>query len=129
VTQQIGRTGGLSAGFESQKNRVEGRPTSPGGKSFEQIMQEKISREGEVRFSAHAQERLKAREIEMSPALMDRLNEGIQKVEAKGGKDSLVLLNDLAFVVSIKNRTVVTALDPDSMRDHVFTNIDSAVIL
>lgn len=60
---------------------------------------------------------------------MERLEGAVDSVARKGGKDSLVLLGDAALVVSVKNRTVVTAMDRAGMRGNVFTNIDSAVIL
>ena len=57
-----------------------------------------------------------------------RLSDAVDKVEAKGGRESLILLGDLAFVVSIRNRTVITAISHERLRENIFTNIDSAVI-
>jgi flagellar operon protein len=59
---------------------------------------------------------------------MARLSEGVSKAAAKGSRDALVLVDSTAFVVSVQNRTVITAVGADNMRDRVFTNIDSAVI-
>ncbi len=59
---------------------------------------------------------------------MNRLEAAVEKAGLKGGKESLILLDDLAFVVSVKNRTVITAVGADRMADNVFTNIDSVVI-
>ncbi len=59
---------------------------------------------------------------------MSRLEAAVEKAGQKGGKESLILLDDLAFVVSVKNRTVITAVGADRMADNVFTNIDSVVI-
>ena len=81
-----------------------------------------------LRFSAHALKRLEQRGIALSGADVDRLETAMDKVQAKGGKDSLILMDDLALIVSVKNRTVVTALDPKSQKQGVFTNIDSVVI-
>ncbi|MBD3390407.1 MAG: hypothetical protein GF418_00195 [Chitinivibrionales bacterium] len=81
-----------------------------------------------VKFSAHAQARLKSRNIEMTPEIMGKLDKAMNGAEKKGSKDSLVLLSDLAFIVNVPNRTVVTAMDGESLRENVFTNIDSAVI-
>lgn len=83
---------------------------------------------GELKFSAHAQTRLQSRNISLQPAQMTRLQDAVQKAESKGSRDSLVMMDDLAMVVSVKNRTVVTVVDRDSMKQNVFTNIDSAVI-
>ncbi|MRR58604.1 MAG: flagellar protein [Deltaproteobacteria bacterium] len=95
---------------------------------FARVLDEKLPARG-VTFSLHAQERLKSRGISLSSTDMERLEGAVDSVAKKGGKDSLVLLGDAALVVSIKNRTVVTALDRVGMQGNVFTNIDSAVIV
>ena len=79
-----------------------------------------------IRFSAHAQKRLA--EVQLGPQAMSRLEAAVDRAGQKGGKESLILLDDLAFVVSVKNRTVITAVGADRMADNVFTNIDSVVI-
>lgn len=95
--------------------------------AFQQILDQRLTTE--LKFSQHAQERLKARNIELGSAEMEQLQGAVNKARAKGARESLVLMGDLALVVSVKNSTVITAVDGDSMRDNVFTNIDSAVIL
>ncbi len=92
---------------------------------FNQILQQQIQ---ELKFSRHAQERLEARKITLSSSQLTRLHEAVKKAQAKGAQESLVLLDDLAFVVSIKNKTVITAVDGESRKNNVFTNIDSAII-
>ena len=82
-----------------------------------------------LKFSAHAMQRLKDRKIELSPALMGKVNEAIDKADAKGLSDALVLTNEAAMIVSVKNRTVVTAMDRNALSGNVFTNIDGAVIV
>jgi flagellar operon protein len=59
---------------------------------------------------------------------MVRLEAGVARAAGKGARDSVVFVDGTAFVVSVRNRTVITAVDPEHMREHVFTNIDSAVI-
>lgn len=81
-----------------------------------------------IRLSAHAEERLRSSRIELTQEHMDRLKGAVSKAAAKGARESLILLDDLALVVSVKNRTVITAIAPDRIRENVFTNIDSAVI-
>ena len=81
-----------------------------------------------VRFSAHAQQRLAQASVQLDPNALSRLEAAVEKAGLKGGKESLILLDDLAFVVSVKNRTVITAVGADRMADNVFTNIDSVVI-
>jgi len=82
-----------------------------------------------VKFSQHAQDRLKARNISFSNDQLQQLEGAVNSVAQKGGKDSLVMMGDAALVVSVKNRTVVTAMDRTQMKGNVFTNIDSAVVI
>jgi flagellar operon protein len=81
-----------------------------------------------VKFSKHAQQRLDSRNIQLDQTDVQRIQQAVDRAEQKGSEDSLVLLRDLAFVVSVKNRTVVTAMDGEKLKENVFTNIDSAVI-
>jgi flagellar operon protein len=81
-----------------------------------------------VRWSAHATARLRQRGIEMTTGQLQRLEGAVNRAAAKGSKDALVMMDGTAMVVSVKNRTVITALHQDQARDNVFTNIDSAVI-
>jgi len=84
---------------------------------------------GTLEFSRHLLERINRRKLQVGAEETRKLNEALDKAEAKGAKDSLVLLNDLAFIVSVQNRRVVTALDKSKMNEGVFTNIDSAIIM
>lgn len=95
---------------------------------FSQILTEEVAKSTTLTISQHADARMKTRGIEMSTELFNRLENAVDKVGSKGSKDALVILDNLAFVVSVKNRTVITALDEESMRNNVFTNIDSAII-
>ena len=82
-----------------------------------------------LKFSKHASSRLQDRNIELSEAQMDRLNAGMQKANEKGINESLVLMDQMAFIVNVKNSTVITALNDQEMKDNVFTNIDGAIIV
>jgi flagellar operon protein len=95
---------------------------------FAKVLDTKLPTQG-VKFSQHAQDRLKARNISFSASDLANLEGAVNNVAKKGGKESLVMMGDAALVVSIKNRTVVTALDKSQMQGNVFTNIDSAVII
>jgi flagellar operon protein len=97
----------------------------PAERSFDAILQRELD---EVKFSKHAQERLNERNITLDKTDLSQLNSAISAVEKKGANDSLVLLRDMAFIVSVKNKTVVTAMQGDNLKSNVFTNIDSAVI-
>lgn len=82
-----------------------------------------------VKFSQHAQDRLRARNISFNNDQLQQLEGAVNSVAKKGGKDSLVMMGDAALVVSVKNRTVITAMDRSQMKGNVFTNIDSAVVI
>ena len=104
-------------------------PTEPRrpvqGPSFEQVLQQ---RAGTVQFSRHALQRLERRGISVDQAVQQRLDDGVARAAGKGAREAVVFIDGTAFVTSVRNRTVITAVDRDHMRDHVFTNIDSAVI-
>jgi flagellar operon protein len=96
--------------------------------NFAQQLQQTLH-EPNIKFSQHAKVRLEERGIDLSSELISRLNTGMKKAQEKGSHESLLLMEGLAFVVSIKNQTVITAMDQESMGDQVITNIDSAVLL
>lgn len=81
----------------------------------------------DVRFSSHAQKRLESRNIQLSDDNVQRLSSAIDKAEKRGGKSSLVLVDELAFIVNVRERVVVTALDSGHRGEGVFTQIDSVV--
>lgn len=82
-----------------------------------------------LKFSAHALQRLKDRKIALDQGTLGRVNTAVDKAAAKGVQDTLVLTNDAALIVNVKNRTVVTAMDRGALDGNVFTNIDGAVIV
>jgi flagellar operon protein len=97
--------------------------------SFDSVLQNTVGKVQTLKFSAHAKERLSLRNINLSDADLDRLNMAVNKAAMKGARQSLLVMDDQAFIVSVPNRTVITALDGGSMKENVFTNIDSAVIV
>ncbi len=97
------------------------------GLSFQEILKSREP-QGEVKFSKHAAGRLADRNIELTEGQMDRLNEGTERARQKGIRESLVLVDGLAFIVNIPNHTVVTAMNQQDTSENVFTNIDGAVI-
>jgi flagellar operon protein len=97
------------------------RPNQP---TFQDVLREKL-----IRFSHHAEIRLRQRGIAWNEDKMAKLEQAVSKAEAKGARESLILFPDVALIVNVKNRTVVTAMDGDQMKDNVFTQIDSAVIV
>jgi flagellar operon protein len=97
------------------------------GPAFGDVLADKL-RSAPLQFSGHARQRMAARGIDLDPQQLARLDGGVGRAAAKGGRDALVMVDDTAFVVSVPNRTVITAVDREHMREQVFTNIDSAVI-
>ncbi len=105
------------------------RPIPTSGPDFHDILLEKLGSEREIKFSAHAQNRIQSRNIPLTSDAVRQLVKAVELAEQKGARDSLILLEDLAFIVNIGNRTVITAMDGESMKENVFTNIDSAIIV
>ena len=106
-----------------------GRPDAAPG--FDSMLARRLEGAGApepLRWSAHAKERLVQRRIAITPESLQRLEGAVAKAAQKGSRESLVLMDDMAFVVSVKNRVVITAVDKDGMKDQVFSNIDSAVL-
>jgi flagellar operon protein len=99
------------------------------GVSFDQVFQNQLAVTDELKFSAHALKRLESRQISLNNRDLALLKDAVKRAEAKGAKESLILMDQLALVVSVKNRTVITAVDNQSLKDSIFTNIDSAVIV
>ncbi len=105
------------------------------GMSFEDVLrqqwqvQEDVATEGSLKFSKHAGERLRQRNITLSDEQMKRLQDGARKAEEKGIKESLVIMDSLSFIVNTGNNTVITAMEQSSDADNIYTNIDGAVII
>ena len=97
----------------------------PEDRSFKKVLDSELSG---LKFSKHAQDRLQQRQIQLNDADKQQIEKAVTLAEQKGSQDSLVFLRDMAFIVSVKNKTVVTAIDSDHLRQNVFTNIDSAIV-
>lgn len=99
--------------------------------SFEEILKQKqeVSESLELKFSKHASMRLEDRNISLSEEQSERLESGVQKASEKGIRESLVIVDSLAFIVNVPNKTVVTAMDRTESQDNIYTNIDGAVIM
>lgn len=112
TTQQVTRTNQPSV---QQREQL--------GADFRTILQDRL------KLSGHAETRLQSRNIQLEGDQWERVMQGVEKAATKGAKESLVMVDDVALVVSIKNRTVITAVDKQMLKENVFTNIDSAVIV
>ena len=116
--------------YLTQPGRSTARTLTAEGKSFQEILEgSQRSAVGEVKFSKHAAGRLADRNIELTGSQMERLQEGAQKALEKGIRESLVIVDELAFIVNIPNSTVVTAMNHGDTAENIFTNIDGAVII
>jgi flagellar operon protein len=118
----VGLTGALAPAQQKIMN-------SHADVTFAQLLKDKVQQGQGVKFSGHAMERLKDRNINLSREQLSKLDDTVNQASAKGAKSSLIMMDNLALIVSIKNKTVITAIDGKSMKDNIFTNIDSAAII
>lgn len=102
--------------------------TSKSDISFDEVLRAKQDAMNPLRFSKHAANRLNDRNISLSADQSRRLADGVSRASAKGIQESLVLVDSLAFIVNVPNKTVVTAMDQADEKENIFTNIDGAVI-
>jgi flagellar operon protein len=119
------RPPGVAGGAVPARTAAPAPTPAPGAPAFADVLDRTASG---VSFSNHALQRVQRRGIDVSPDVLRRLDAGVVRAAAKGARDAVVLIDGTAFVVGVRSRTVVTAVDPEHMRQHVFTNIDSAVI-
>ena len=96
---------------------------------FQQMVHDSVRKKEAVKMSAHAQERLHERKMNISDGDMAKINQAVSRAREKGVKSSLVLMGDMALIASVKNSTIITAMDRNDLREHVFTGIDGAVII
>lgn len=98
--------------------------------SFQEVLHQKsLTGAGSLKFSKHCLGRLADRNIELSDSQLERLESGTKKAGLKGIRDSLVIVDELAFIVNVPNQTVVTAMDSTETEGNIFTNINGAVII
>ena len=122
MVEQVSGTPAAPQGVQAPSRRSD----ASGAAKFEEALSH-ASKSG-LRFSGHAAKRIEQRGLQLDGDRLRRLEEAVDRAAAKGARESLVLLDELALVVSVRNQTVITAMDEESQREHVFTNIDSVVI-
>ena len=113
--------------INSPKTRIDNRVKV--NKDFNQILESIRGKDEEIKFSKHASERLNSRDMDLNQDEILRLKTAFNKAESKGVKDALFLMDDKAFIASIKNKTIITTVSKEQLKDNVFTNIDGAVII
>lgn len=115
----------IPAGGIDELNRYNfGKDSNVAKSSFDSVLEDELNK---VKFSAHAQSRLIGRDINLSDSDVNRLQSAVKIADEKGANESLILLNNNAFIVSVPNRTVITVVNHNEMADKIITNIDSAV--
>ncbi len=113
----------------AQRGKGAAKTTGGDKVQFKQMFSQEMAADREVTFSKHASARLHSRGIEITGEKLAQLADAIDKAAAKGSRETLVLTDEAALVVSVENRTVITAFDRDNLREGVVTSIDSAVII
>ncbi len=116
----------LSAG-KVQTNGVRNNIPNTSGAGFGNILQQAIDKSTGVKFSKHAELRMQARNIDLTQVQKDKINNAVSMAQQKGVKDSLVILDNMAFVVNVPSKTVITAVNNNELKENVFTNIDGAI--
>ncbi len=96
---------------------------------FNKVLQAQLADEQSVRFSKHAMNRVIERNIDINTENLSRLNEGVKLADEKGLDDTLIIVDSSAFIVSVKNNTVITTVGKEELQNNVFTNIDGTVII
>ncbi len=120
--------GGVGVGAQAANAGGARGPGPATGPSFAEVLARSATPAAAPTFSRHALERVSRRGIPLDQATLRRLAGGMSRAAAKGSRDAVVFVDSTAFVVSVPNNTVITAVGSEHMREHVFTNIDSAVI-
>lgn len=105
---------------------VAGKRTDNG---FAELIQKETQKSNSVQFSKHAAERINQRGVEISEGLLDSLNQAVERARIKGSKDTVIIGSQGAFVVNVPNNIVITTMTEQEMKENIFTNIDSAVLL
>jgi len=114
---------------EKQPGHVQQQPErTKQGETFSEVLERISTEDDRLQFSGHAVQRLQDREIELNETDVQRIEEAVDRARQKGGRESLILDGDKAFIVNIKNNTVITAIDQLELHDKVFTQIDSTVL-
>lgn len=116
-----------------QGSQTPGKTYSSNELAFERLLSERYiqqeSKTGELQFSKHASARVEQRGIQLTDGLLEGLKDAVEKARDKGAKDIVVIGQQGAFIVNVPNNTVVTTMSPTEMKQNIFTNIDSAVII
>lgn len=115
------------SGIQESQKPADRPVLKPNQASFEDVLSQ-IGKK-ELKFSKHALDRIKSRNIELTQQDITKISDAVDKADAKGVKEALILMNDNVFIASVRTKTIITASPEDQLKDSVFTNIDGAVIV
>lgn len=115
-------------GIRQARTRPAPQITKKGQGDFARALAGECERQGSLKISQHAQKRLDSSQVSLSESDFQRLDGALERATQKGSNQSLVMLDNLALVVSVRNKVVITAVDEGRTREGIFTNIDSVVI-
>ena len=124
MIDRVQRTGQAASPTQSKSRQAGGQ-----GPAFDAVLQKTRERQQTVNFSKHALARCEERGIELTPGLMDRLADSVEKAQEKGATNILAFDATRAFIINIPYGRVITTMNQDEMKENVFTNIDGAVLL
>ncbi len=125
----VGSRGKENTGVDFRNTLREALNSAPGAPAQAVAQGAETGAKEALKFSAHAVDRMKSRGISFAPDMMKNIESAVSRAASKGSRDTLVLAGDNALIVSVKNNTVVTVMDRAAMRENVFTNIDSTVVV
>ena len=115
--------GQIIPSHNQQTNKSRGKTNN----GFQRILEESINRNEKVKISAHAQQRMIERDINLEEKDLNLIKKAMNNLEKKGARESLMLYKDMAFIASVNNRTIITAMEYEDI--DVVTNIDSAIVV
>ena len=117
--QSIPRVGDPAKSQSTQRNSG----IKQGNSEFKTLLDQK------VKLSQHAQSRIRSRELKMDNELQAKIAKGVDSAESKGSREALILADDMAVIANVKSRTIITAMDKGDLKERIFTNIDSTVLV
>lgn len=121
---QLPITGGVAPSSTDLKGGLNKPPVVGEHSDFNKMLQQ-----SSLKLSQHAETRIKSREIPWDPEIQRRILKGIDSAESKGSREALILADDVAVIANVKSKTVITAMEKSEMKERIFTNIDSAVLV
>lgn len=97
--------------------------------NFNEILQKTVGKNNELKFSKHASERLDQRSIKLTESQLEKINNALETASKKGVKETLILMENKAFIANAKEKVIITAAVEEQLKENVFTNIDGAIII